>query len=266
MISTNNPPNYFPIINSGSLYVDGLQTVQAGLFQQYIEVGQARDSTNSNDIIVPNRLTINIDSIGPNGLDNGIISPQTFYGVYVIGDSTKSNPTAGLLSLNYNSSPVMPFGYDLFRRIGWMLTNSTIQAQTERLWTMGTDKTRTYYYDTGPVSVLTGGNATSPAQVSMAGVVPIAYAPQATNLVVEAYCRVTYSSASSANTVSFGISTSINLPIVSISNGAVATTVSNIWLPVRITNTSPPIPAIQYKTTSASDSVSLAVFAFRDYL
>lgn len=265
VISANNPARYIPIVNQGNLYVDGLQTIQSGDFTQRIFAGQARDSTNSNDIVVPNALQINIDTIGPNGLDQGILAPQTFYAVYVIGDSTGANPSAGLFSLNYKTSPLMPVGYDLFRRIGWMLTTATIQVKTVRLWQMGTGKTRTYYYDAANPIVLTNGHATSPTAVSVASAFPIASTAAGANLSVEAYAIVTYTTASSANTVTFGASTNINGPTVVLSNGSVSTMIHPVWLPVRISG-NPALPTFQYKTTSTSDSVSVAICAFRDYL
>jgi hypothetical protein len=129
------------------------------------------------------------------------------------------------------------------------------------MWTMGTGETRTYYYDAATTAVLTAGAATSFTTVSLASVVPIAN-PQG---VAEGYFNLTYASASAANQVDFGIVSGATQAIVSVSNGAASTTISPIWLPIRLAG-SPSIPSISYKTTSGSDAVTLSCTGFRDYL
>lgn len=62
---------------------------------------------------------IDIRTNGPNGLDAGVEAPDTWYAVFAIANSLGTLPVAGLLSTS-QASPVLPPGYDTFRRLGWV--------------------------------------------------------------------------------------------------------------------------------------------------
>src|ERR1700743_3615216 len=113
-----------PIVNRGALYVNGLEFEVFAFFLLFIHEGAARDSTNTNDIVLNSSLVLNGQNVGPNGTDDAPITPNTRYAVHVIGDSNNNNPTAGLLSLSA-SNPNLPSGYDMFRRVGWIYTDSS---------------------------------------------------------------------------------------------------------------------------------------------
>src|SRR5271166_4745373 len=172
-----------PIVNAGLLYVNGLGIAKTAAKIISLAAGAARDTTNTNDIILPAAsapLSINGANVGANGVDVAAIIASNFYAVYVIGDSTEYQPVAGLLSLNF-STPSLPSTYDMYRRVGWVLTDGS--ANILQFWQYGTGQGRMYYYDVG-ISELSGGSSTTYAAISLAASVP----PLAT----EVLFKVTY--------------------------------------------------------------------------
>jgi len=72
-------------------------------------------------------LTANISASGANGLDTGSIASSTWYALHVITNATGSS-VASLFSLSA-TSPTLPSGYTLFRRVGWARSNSSSLLQ-----------------------------------------------------------------------------------------------------------------------------------------
>lgn len=146
------PTPNVPVVNAGLLYVNGL-TLTAGPINAdilstatlLIGPGQARDSTNVNDIELEATATLNTALAGVvNGLDQGALAATTKYAVYVIGDSTQYNDTGTLLSTSF-TNPILPFGYDMFRRIGTVLSNPA-GTRLLNFHQRGTDSIRNTYY------------------------------------------------------------------------------------------------------------------------
>jgi hypothetical protein len=169
-------PN-IPRFNKGAYYLTGCQMTYLTTTTMSIAVGQARDSTNSNDINVTSAVTINVRNNGVNGLDQGTFAPNTFYGVYVIGNSNANDttllaaavqptppiqppttitastgglfqPGQAILSANL-TTPVLPVGYDMYRRVGYILSNATAAPNTLILKfdQVGNNSQRWFYYD-----------------------------------------------------------------------------------------------------------------------
>ena len=133
------PSPTVPMVNGGLYYVNGLKMSPGPLNADNLTTGTivvtgglARDSTNVNDIVLPTTnaagstilYVLNPAATGVgqvNGLDTGTIAIDLLYAVYAIGDSRSYNPSGTLLSLNF-SAPLLPDGYDMFRRIGAVLT------------------------------------------------------------------------------------------------------------------------------------------------
>lgn len=151
-------PNY-PITNAGTYYVIGAQ-MSPGTTTSLLNIaaGQCRDSTNINDIKVTAPVIVSIAVNGANGLDSGVIAANTFYSVYVIGNSTANDPSVvtdasgggffqaaqGLLSLS-STAPALPTGYDMFRRIGYILTSAgSVILKFDQV---GNNSQRWMYYD-----------------------------------------------------------------------------------------------------------------------
>lgn len=245
-----------PIVNAGLLYVNGLgisnpspSTLSKTL---NLAAGQARDSTNTNDIILNSGVTINGALVGANGVDIAVLADSSLYAVYVIGDSTDHESPAGLLSLNA-STPSLPFGYDMYRRIGWVLTNASAQILT--FWQYGNGSGRTYYYDVG-ISALSAGVATSFTAVNLSTSVP----PIATQVIF----KVDYTANATTDIASFlPYGSSATNGIVVFGYGVAAAQQGMLTVPIGLNSG---VPEIQYKVTSGSDSLTLLTAGFIDVI
>lgn len=250
-MSTPTPPNV-PIVNAGLLYVNGLAiSNNATNTKLNLASGQARNSSNVDDIILSTGVTIDGTTVGANGVDAAAIVASSFYAVYVIGDSTAHQSTAGLLSLNA-TTPALPYGYDMYRRIGWILTDGAAHILT--FWQFGGGSGRTYYYDVG-ISALSGGTQTSFTAVDLSASVP----PIATQVLFKA----TYTPNSATNTAQFlpyG-STATN-GFVQFGYGVAAAQVGMVTIPAELNAAK---AEIQYKVAS-SDTLSLLTVGYQDSL
>lgn len=168
-------PN-IPMVNLGNTYIQAMQLAWISNTSISVAAGQARDSTNVNDIVLGSLATINAAVNGLNGLDTGALAASTFYAVYVISSSTLSNNSAAgnykapgaLLSLSA-TAPTLPNGYDMFRRVGYVLTDGSVHILAFRQ--TGSGLAREMWYD-ALISVLAGGAAATFAAVSLVTAVP----------------------------------------------------------------------------------------------
>jgi hypothetical protein len=158
-----------PVVNSGYLNVQGLQLAVATTTTLTMAAGQARDSSNVNDIILSALVTINAAKNGINGLDTGSLTTNKLYGIYVVGDSSQNNPVGAVLSLN-NSSPLMPVGYDMFRLIGYVRTDGS-SLFLLGYWS-GAANERTFVYDVPIATAITAGASATYAPVVLTTFVP----------------------------------------------------------------------------------------------
>jgi len=182
----------FPMVNAGALYVNGLHLVYIGNTSITVNAGAARDITNQDDIVLAADTTLSIASNGVNALDTGTVAASTFYYVYAIGSSLAANPEinnitqvstlasgttvlngivvaegtvaqptwsvnnnyqpATLFSLS-NNAPTLPEGYDMFRRIGAVLTDGSSHILSFWQDFAGNGTNRKMWYD-APISVL----------------------------------------------------------------------------------------------------------------
>src|SRR5690606_23875708 len=86
-----------------------------------------RDGDDTMTLIVTTALTLNITTSGANGLDTGSEASNTWYYVWLIGDSSGTNPVAGILSAS-STAPTLPSGYDSKRRMPIALRNDSTSA------------------------------------------------------------------------------------------------------------------------------------------
>lgn len=167
-----------PIYSLPFTYIVGLQLAFVSTTSISVAAGQCRDSNDVIDMVVGGAniegtvvaapLVINSAVVGANGLDTGTIAASSLYYVYIIGDSRYYKPVAALISLSA-TAPLLPFGYDSLRLIGSVFTDGS--AHFLPFYQGGTGNGRIFQYDT-PISVLSGGTATSFANVSLAAAVP----------------------------------------------------------------------------------------------
>ena len=258
-----------PIVNAGLIYVNGLilsADVMAFPKSVTLSSGAARDTNNINDIITLDQDTvINGAVVGPNGVDTLPIIANAFYGVYVIGDSTKNQPTAGLLSpatfFSASIPPFLPVGYDMFRRVGWVLTDSS--ANILQFWQYGTDQTRSYWYDV-PINALTAGNSTTPSILSLATSVP--------PIDTEVTFQVTFS-ANLATDIARFLTVGANTPssIIATFGYGISSSVSGapqqgmLIVPSHI-DPSNGQSSILWEVSAGGDSLSLKTIGYKDYL
>lgn len=205
----NNPP-----VNKGLYYVTGMQMAYVTTTTFTISAGQGRDSTNTNDINMTSAVTVNVRNNGANGLDQGVLAPSTFYYVYAVGSSTSNDvsllaaasqptppiqppttitastgglftPAVGLISLSA-TAPVLPAGYDMFRRVGTILTNGTAAPNTLILKfdQVGNNSQRWMYYD-APIVCLAATAAAAFTALNI-NVTNNSVPPMATNVLFEA--------------------------------------------------------------------------------
>lgn len=240
-----------PIVNAGVKYVNGLDIARVDDANITMAAGAARDSTNVNDIVLSSAVTINGGAVGANGVDLAVIVLNSFYAVYVIGDSTKYNATAGLLSLSA-TSPNLPAGYDMFRRVGWILTDGT--ADILQFWQHGEGQERMYYYDVG-ISELSAGASTSYAAVDLATSVP----PIATDVLFDVLFTPD-GATELAEFLPFGSSATNG--IIRYGTGVAGAQVGNVTVPCRLDSG---VPKIQYKVATG-DTLTLLTVGYKDYM
>jgi len=125
--------------------------------------GYCRDSSNSVDMFYNSSVYINGLVNGVNGLDVGTLAASTVYSVYAIACSGNAYAPAMLISLNDSGltglPPVLPYGYDVYRHIGYAITDSSTHFLL--IYQTGTATSRTYTYDVPP-AVLSGGSQAYP--------------------------------------------------------------------------------------------------------
>lgn len=156
--------------NLSHAYVSDLNIAWSSATTITLAAGQARNSSNLNDIVLSAGVTINAATVGANGLDTGALANSTLYAVWVIGDSTSNNASAGLLSTS-GTDPILPLGYDMARRVGWVLTSgaAAILDFSQR----GNDRNREMYYAAAINTDIAAGNAVAMSAVDSTASVPV---------------------------------------------------------------------------------------------
>jgi len=248
-----------PIVNSGLLYINGLQisdtTDSSTLTKKlFLMPGMARNSTNIADITLSSTITMDGEQVGANGTDANPLIASTFYAVYVIGDSTGYKPTGGIFSLSPNA-PAIPAGYDMFRRIGWILTDSS--ANILPFWQYGNAQDRTYYYDNG-INALVGGVSTT--------FVPVNLSPSVPPISTEVLFQVAYTASVAthiAKFITFGSGSPSSL-ISTFGYGVAAIQNGMLTVPAQLQSAGVN-PSILYKV-EAGDALTLITSGYKDYL
>ena len=166
-MTTPNVPIVAPVIR----FINDFQVSWLTTTTLSISAGAASDSTDVNYITLNAPVTINAALSGViNGLDQGALVATTFYYVFVVGDSTGYQPAGGLLSLSA-TNPVIPRGYDMFQLVasGILTDGGALILEFSRT---GNGNIRRHTYAL-PISVLSGGAATSYAAVDLTAAIPV---------------------------------------------------------------------------------------------
>lgn len=240
-----------PIVNAGVKYVNGLEIAKTAAKVISMAAGAARNSTNENDIVLSSAVSINGALVGANGVDVAALVASTLYAVYVIADSNSYVSTAGLLSLSA-TAPNIPGDYDMYRRVGWVLTDGS--ANILQFWQYGEGQERQYYYDVG-ISELSGGSSATFAEINLATSVPpiatevlfdVTYTPNGATDVAE---FLPFGSAATSGFIRFGY-------------GVAAAQVGVVTVPCRL---DAGVPKVLYKVT-AGDTLTLLTVGFTDFM
>lgn len=265
-----------PIYLLPFLYISGLNISIASTTVLAIAPGQARDNTDNIDMPVgfPNLqgnvnpatqfqnymppIFVNSAVIGVNGLDQGALIATMDYAVYLIGDSRGYNNVAALISLTSNAYPLLPQGYDSYRLIGFVQTDGSVHFVASSTNPLNARNLRAYYLQP-PVSVLSGGNATSFTAIDLNTPVPTGTARD-----VIVYLQVTFTPAAIGDTVQFrpdseGTPQTIGLvTIVGIAAGIAQTQYVAVIAGVNGSSHA----AIDYKVTVSGDAVNVLVTGY----
>lgn len=260
-----------PVVNAGNIYINGLTLDYVSGTTLLVQPGLCRNSSNLNDISVglalnvaatqtgvqpvtdgTGSVTINAASNGAAGLDTGALANNTFYAVYAIGDSYGVNPGSACISANL-VSPLMPAGYDMYFRIGFIKTSGAAAILPFRQDGLGLD--RWMWYDAPIATSVTAGASATFAPVDASAGLPVA-----TPTMVRWYCAFTPTAASNTLVLVPGTSTAtLGYASASGSVAAVATIVQMVC-----PTDSPVTDAIDYKVTGSA--VAISVQAYLDQL
>lgn len=260
-----------PVVNAGNVYINGLTLDYVSGTTLLVQPGLCRNSSNVNDISVglalnvaatqtgvqpvaagTGAVTINAATNGVAGLDIGALANNTFYAVYAIGDSYGVNAGSACISANL-TSPLMPAGYDMYFRIGYIKTSGAAAILPFRQDGVSLD--RWMWYDAPLATNITAGASATFAAVDATGALPAA-----TPTMVRWYCTFTPTAAADSLVLVPGTSTA-TLGYASAS-GSVAAVANVVQL---LCPTDAPITdAIDYKVTGSA--VAISVQAYLDQL
>ncbi len=227
-----------------------------------VTAGLMRDQSDTYDINIGNfggqyssvpansNTVINTSYVGVNGIDTGVLEASKLYYVYVIADTTLKNIPAAMVSLaSASTNPTMPFGYDIYRLVGYAKTNSSAQFVFHGVYGSGNARYMSYI---SPFTVGSALNATLQTNIALTNVVP-----------PESNLQVTFSSsyvpATAANTLKLRISgQSVDESVLT---GQVATVPFTDQTQGTIVLSSG-LPVYSYFVSNSSDSATIKVAGF----
>ncbi len=269
-----------PVVNAGSLYINGLQlSWLAGVVS--VSAGSCRDSSNVDDILLQSSVSIALNVYGANGVDINAYNPSTpgklyvnsFYHVYLIGDSKGYQPTAAMLSLdlvpNQPSPPSvvgvlsLPLGYDMYRRVGTLFTDNGATPAIIGFSQYGNGNSRTiwYYNLLRAFSYSAGASPTVFTANEIGQGVPSG--PEA----YEAWMIVDYTPTAAANFIQMSpfAANPSGTGMIKFGCGGAGALQNNVLL-VPTSPDAAGYPSVFYESSAAGDSVTVSVVGYKDYL
>lgn len=256
-----------PVVNARQYYINGLKLTYLTGTTMSVSAGRCSNSTNANDISVglplnvaatqtgtlpvdagTGAVTINTAANGAGGLDTGSMANSTFYAVYAIGDSYGIEPGSAVISADL-TSPLLPAGYDMSFRIGFIKSSGAAAILPFRQDGCGLD--RWMWYDAAIATSVTAGASATFAPVDASAGLPVA-----TPTDVRWLCTFTPTAAADKLVLVPGTSTAtLGYASASGSVAAVANTV------VLVCPTDSPVTdAIDYKVTGSAVAISVAAY------
>lgn len=242
------------IVSLPSRYVYGLKLSRASSTTLNVSSGQIRDNTNSYDLVYPSSITINSSINGPNGLDKGSLSANTWYYIFAIGDTRKYNNEAFIISSS-STNPFMPSGYDVLVLIGYALTNGSSSFIDFKQ--VGNSHFRKHYW-TQTISVLSAGNATAFTPINLSSSVP----PLDTIVYLDVY----FTPSAANDRVAFTPANSgVSLVNSSGVSGVVASTITECYFEM-LSSVISGNSLIDYANSAPSCSTSVKTIGFEYYI
>ncbi len=166
-------PNLNPVSSLPPNYISGCPLSWVSGTTLSVGNGSLIDSTNIIGINVDAPISLDISTVGAGGLDTGTVASDTWYYTFVIADSTGVNGPDGLISLS-PTSPTLPTGYDVFRRVGSARTDSI--SSLKGFVQVGIDRSReAHYFDVSMAGMqaLSAGTSTTFADIDLSGLIPV---------------------------------------------------------------------------------------------
>lgn len=254
-----------PIVNARQAYINGLKLAYLTATTMTVTAGRCGNSTNINDISVglplnvaatqtgelpvdagTGTVTINTAANGVAGLDIGAMANDTFYAVYAIGDSYGNNPGSACISANL-SAPLLPAGYDMSFRIGFIKSSGAAAILPFRQDGCGLD--RWMWYDAAIATGVTAGASATYAAVDCS-----ASLPAATPTMVNFLCVFSPTGTNDKLVLVPGTSTAAAGYATLSGTGAAVT--GNLICPTD----SPVTDAVDYKVTGTAAAISVAAY------
>lgn len=156
-------------------YIWGLALNWISASQVQVEAGKCRNIADNFNLVLSANTTATLSATGVNGRDTGSEAANTWYHVWVIGDSTGVNPTATLLSTSSTVAGLtFPAGYDRARRVGAVRNNASSNI-IEFNQQLRTGATRRINYDVqsyATMTVLSGYSVVAYTTVANSGFIP----------------------------------------------------------------------------------------------
>jgi hypothetical protein len=225
-----------------------------------IAPGSCLDSTGSFQLSNNSTIVINSAVNGLNGIDTGTVAASTVYPVYVVWDPVTFQPTGGMISLSY-TQPLMPFGYNAFLLIGYVVTDS-MSHFLPGFWSAGNGSLRTFTYDAFQATSITTGAATSYTNVNLIHLVP-----NVNNTPVSIYTN--YNPNAAADTLKMQAGNAVGDEVIitaAVAGSTAHNTQLNTVLAQTVVISTVASPVINYKVSSASDAVAIDVAGYTWYV
>jgi len=257
-----------PVVNGNIMYVNGMRMAWVSTTTFTVSQGFCRNSTNVNDINIGlplnvaatqtgelpvdaggGAVTVDITTTGAGGLDNGTLAASTFYAVHAIGDSTGNNAGSALISTSL-TAPVLPGGYDMFRRIGFIKTDGSSHVLPFRQEGLSTD--RWMWWDAAIATGITNGSSATFATVDCSAGIP------AMGVNSDAKFLVVFTPTGAGNTVELrpGLSSATNG--YARASGDVAAVATTVMMECPIDT--PMTDAVDYLVTGSATAISVAAY------
>lgn len=257
-----------PVVNGNLMYINGMRLAAVNTTTFTVSQGLCRNSTNLNDINIGlplnvaatqtgelpvdaggGAVTVDITTTGAGGLDNGTIAASTFYAVHAVGDSFGINAGTAIISTSL-TAPVLPAGYDMFRRIGFIKTDGSTHVLAFRQEGLSTD--RWMWWDVAIATGVTSGSSATFATVDCSAGIP------AMGVNSQALFLVVFTPTAGDDTVELRPGLSSATAGYSRMSGSVAAVVQTGMMECPIDT--PYTDAVDYLVTGSATAISVAAY------